>query len=386
VVRARDPDSCAELRACLKRTIAPLVHASTLPGWAYATSEAFDIDRMMFERVWLPVAHVSEVTEPGSFVASEPFADRFIVARGADFALRGFIDRCAHRGTPLTDGDSGRLANLTIVCPYHGLSYDLSGRASELSSATLGLASTPYLTPVRVAEWGGFVFACRSDRAPDLHAWMGPSPPWIARASMHALRLARRRVHTVKANWKLCVENFQEAHHFTLVHPGLQAVTPWSRSSSVDFGAAWLGGSMEIRQDVQTVSVSGRMEGRHPVASEEDARTVRDAMLFPAWLTSLQPDYFLSYRLVPTAPDQTTIIADIFFHAETPPRGDAADDVFTFWDRTNAEDRAICERQHRGVTAPSYRPGAYASSDDGVHAFDRRVARAYVDVLAPEVP
>ena len=103
-----------------------------------------------------------------------------------------------------------------------------------------------------------------------------------------------------------------------------------------------------------------------------------DALLFPAWLTSLQPDYLLSYRLVPRAPDRTTVIADIFFHQGARASEAEPADVYTFWDRTNAEDRAICERQQRGVSSPSFARGTFARVEDGQHAFDRRIAEHYL--------
>jgi Rieske 2Fe-2S family protein len=96
-----------------------------------------------------------------------------------------------------------------------------------------------------------------------------------------------------------------------------------------------------------------------------------------SWLTSLQPDYFLSYRLLPRSASETLVTADIYFHASAFVDGFDPSDVVTFWARTNAEDRAICERQQRGMAAPSFEPGPYASVEDGVFAFDRKLISEY---------
>jgi glycine betaine catabolism A len=126
---------------------------------------------------------------------------------------------------------------------------------------------------------------------------------------------------------------------------------------------------MELHPDFETVSEDGRRDGRPFVASEEDRRVVRDALFFPTWLSSLQPDYLLSYRLVPRAVDQTLVVAEIFFHAAAfHERFDPAA-VTSFWDRTNAEDRAIVELQQRGLTESSHEPGPLAPSEDGIAAF-----------------
>ena len=135
---------------------------------------------------------------------------------------------------------------------------------------------------------------------------------------------------------------------------------------------------MEIAAGAETVSEDGRLAGRPLLAHPGDARLVHDALLLPAWLLSLQPDYLLSYRLVPRAPDRTTVIADIFFHQGARAGESEPASVYRFWDRTNAEDRAICERQQRGVASPSFRPGAYAAVEDGMQAFDWRLAEHYL--------
>lgn len=366
------------LRTALERTLEPQASARQLPRDVYAAPPFLDLDAAIFSSAWLPVCHVSELASPGAFAALDAFGERVLVVRGADLELRAFFDRCLHRGTPLTSDPSGRLERLELVCPYHGLVYDLRGEAREPQASALRLDRRE-LDRASVAERFGFVFVRLGREGSALAD--ETAPPWLERASMHALRLARRSTHIAHANWKLLVENFQEAHHFALVHPSLERRTPYAASESHDFGGRFLGGSMRLADDCETVSESGRRSCRPFVAAEDDRRVVRDAHLFPGWLTSLQPDYFLSYRIVPRAAGETRIIFEIYVHAEA--TAAAVEDLFLFWDRTNAEDRAICERQHRGVASPSWRPGKYAASEDGMHAFDRRVAAEYLRLAEP---
>jgi glycine betaine catabolism A len=356
----------------VRATLAVDSEARQLPGEAYGEA-GFTLDAAIFRDAWLPVAHASELAVPGTFVACEVFGERIVIVRGADLELRAFYDRCLHRGTPLTEGACGRAERLELVCPYHGLAYDLRGRPDGERARSLGVVAES-LEAAPLAERFGFVFVAAS---PPRRALADETaPPWLERASMGLLRLARRSAHEVAANWKLLVQNFQESHHFPTVHPSLEAKTPAMRSTSQAFGGRFLGGTMEIVPGAETVSDSGRLSGRPFVAAEPDRRRVGDAHLFPGWLTSLQPDYFLSYGLMPLSPDRTRVVADIYVHAAAP---QAADDALhAFWDRTNAEDRAICERQQRGVSSPSYRPGPYAPSEDGMRAFDRLVAAAYL--------
>jgi Rieske 2Fe-2S family protein len=377
-------DRDAFVRA-LERTALPEREARQLPPAAFTSAEAFAMDLALFRRSWLPVAHVSELAEVGSFAALEiapggpggSGGDRVVVVRTPEGELAALFDRCLHRGTPLSTGAGGRFEGLEIVCPYHGLAYDLGGRARPRSAPRVRLGGCDRLPRAALTVRHGFVFVRMQDGAPPLEG--EPEPPWLARAELSALRLGRRTTYEVRANWKLLVENFQESQHFPFVHPALEAETPASASSSHDFGGRWLGGSMDLAAGRETVSTTGLLRGRRLVAAAEDQRVVRDAHLFPGWLTSLQPDYFLSYRLGPRAPDLTTVTADIYFLDGA--GAAAADEVFAFWDTTNDEDRSICERQQRGVGAAGHEPAPYADGEDGVHGFDRRVAEIYLEAL-----
>lgn len=376
------PKRDAELRADLRRVLEPLAQAKALPRRAYVDPDiaAFEAHRL-FPSTWLCAAHQSELDAPGSFVAVESFGERTVIVRGADLELHAWADRCVHRGTPMTEGSSGRLEQLELACPYHGLRYDLTGRVFAPPKQLLHCRGMK-LDQALIAVWNGFVFVNRNPSAQSFPDSVGAMPPWFERAAMHALRLERRTVHEVKTNWKLLVANFQESHHFPSVHPNLEARTPWRQSSSHDFGGLWLGGSMDLDEGTETVSMSGQRNTRPFVAAPQDQRTVRDALLFPTWLSSLQPDYFLSYRLEPISMESTRVIADVFVHNEA--RAETIPDVLEFWDITNAEDRAICEKQHRGIAAPGFHPGAYSSSEDGVHAFERRVAQWLLNTLNEE--
>ena len=125
----------------------------------------------------------------------------------------------------------------------------------------------------------------------------------------------------------------------------------------------------------ETVSRSGSRSGR-PLLLNEPVPHVYDAMLFPRWLTSLQPDYFLSYRLEPLSAGATRVVAEVFFHPAAAPATYA--DVLSFWEVVNAQDRAVCEAQQIGVASAGFEPGPFTDRDEGVHGFEQRVARAHL--------
>jgi Rieske 2Fe-2S family protein len=141
---------------------------------------------------------------------------------------------------------------------------------------------------------------------------------------------------------------------------------------------------MEIK-DAETVSLDGSRHGRPLLVRTPEssaAARVFDAMLFPCLFTSLQPDYLLTYRLTPRTASTTRVTADIYFHPAAFQAGFDPVDVFQFWDRVNAEDKAICEDQQANAASRAFEPMAYTTVEEGMHAFDRMVAAIHRDEAA----
>jgi Rieske 2Fe-2S family protein len=138
---------------------------------------------------------------------------------------------------------------------------------------------------------------------------------------------------------------------------------------------------MKLVEGAETVSTDGAFHGRPllPVREEVDRRKVYDFLLWPNLLLSLQPDYLLTYALWPTDARTTRVVAEIHF-APGASLGRTCEtrDVFDFWDRTNAQDRDVCESQQLGIESGAYEPGRYVEVEDGTLRFDRMVVKAYL--------
>ncbi len=367
------PISPADVAAVL----APFDGALSLPAVAFHDDAVFAREReAIFDRSWLCAGRADEVAHPGAWLRAPITPEGILVVRGTDLVLRAFYNVCRHRAATLVEGPCGRAQELR--CPYHGWTYALNGALDGLPDEPRGFDRSAHgLSPVRVEVWQGFVFVAIEDSIPALREHLDEVPPWLQEAPLDQARRAHRSEYEVNANWKLLAENFQESHHFTRIHPALERLTPNESARSVLSRGPWLGGTMAFAEGVETVSRSGRRSGRPFLASPAYRHQVSDAMLFPTLLTSLQPDYLLTYRLHPLAPSRTLVIAETFVHPAALAASFDPTDVVSFWDVVNAEDRAICERQQIGIRSRGYRASRYSSVEDGVHAFDCRVARAY---------
>jgi Rieske 2Fe-2S family protein len=203
----------------------------------------------------------------------------------------------------------------------------------------------------------------------------------VAAHEPERLKVAAHHDYVVSANWKIVTENYQECYHCGTIHPELCMVSsPRSGENYQMRGAgAWVGGWMALRDEAQTMSLSGRSNGT--VLRGLDAvarRQVAYLMVFPNVLLSLHPDYVMTHRLTPLGPDRTRIRCSWSFSPEDI-EGPGFDPTYAveFWDLTNRQDWSACESVQRGVASEHWVPGQLAPDEDGVYQFVTMVARAY---------
>ena len=192
---------------------------------------------------------------------------------------------------------------------------------------------------------------------------------------MHELRLHRRIVYDVNANWKLIVLNFNECLHCPFVHPVLNRLTDYAGADNVPPAPGYIGGAMGFRDGAQTMSTDGKRRRDYlPGLSEEDRRKVQYYAIYPNLLLSLHPDYMMVHTLWPQAVDRTGIICEWHFHPrEMAQPGFFADDAVEFWDATNREDWKISELAQAGIQSRVYAPGPYSPREGLLHEFDKVV-------------
>jgi Rieske 2Fe-2S family protein len=361
----------------------PLGEARGLPRAAYDDESVFEHERARWLR---PAFHLvgreADWISPGTVRLETVLGQEIIVARAPDLRLRGFFNVCRHRGSALLDGHLTRAG--TIDCPYHGQTYDLTGRARATpSSARDGQAPCLVppgegLRPVRVATWGGFVFASltHDEHAPSLETTLSPIPSEVSTLGLRSLVRAHQSTWELAANWKLVVENFLESHHYPRVHPSLETLTPHARAETLSDAFPWNGGLTIIEPSAETVSLGGTRGGRAflPGLAADERDRVRDYHVSPTLLISRQPDYLLTYRVEPLTVGRTKLTYDVLVH---PANAGPHDDVSAFWDRTNAEDARAIERQQRGISSWGYEPGRLAPVEDGLLRFLREAAAFY---------
>ena len=369
------------MNAFLKTTHIPIAGARTLPREYYVSAELFEEEQeRIFSRRWLCVGRGEQIAERGQYLLQDVGPDSILVLRDRDGVVHAYHNVCRHRGTRLCEEASGQLGE-TIQCPYHAWTYALDGQLLGAPSADTidGFRKTDYpLRPVAVAEWEGFLFINLADDPEPFADAYAPVLTRFGRFNLPALRMARRVVYDVHANWKLLIQNYSECYHCSRVHPALVKITPATSGENDLFEGPFLGGFMEIDGASGSLTMSGRVCGQ--VVGKlppEDMTRVYYYSLFPNTLLSLHPDYVMFHTLWPVGPGRTRIVCEWLFHPdsfESPAFN--PDDGVEFWDMTNRQDWHICEQAQLGVQSRAYRPGPYSARESLSVAFDREVLKA----------
>src|ERR1700761_8211942 len=121
-----------EMARANRRDDAPgLTHT---PVDTYFSRERYDREvATLFRRYPLVVAFSAQLRQPGDFVTNNDSGQPILVVRGRDGVLRAFLNVCRHRSATVETRPCGT-GKRAFVCPYHGWSYDLTGRLGGITA------------------------------------------------------------------------------------------------------------------------------------------------------------------------------------------------------------------------------------------------------------
>jgi Rieske 2Fe-2S family protein len=370
-------------REALLKTLGPSGAGYSLPQEAYVSQAVFEWERThFFEGSWTCIGRATELASSGDRKAVRIGSESILLVRSDDGALRGFFNVCRHRGHELMA--EGACTNSAVIkCPYHAWVYGLDGRlkgAPHFGSRKGFEASDYPLIEAAVAEWHGWVFVNASGDAGPFDEHVGNLTQFIAPYEPERLQCLAHHDYVIEANWKIIVENYHECYHCPQIHPELCRVTPPDSGLNIDPMGAWAGGTMDLMEHAQTMSLTGASGGVPiPTLDEHQLRQVLYFGLFPNLLISPHPDYLMSHRIEPLSITSSRIECEWLFPPEASER-DGFDPSYAvdFWDITNKEDWSACEAVTRGASSRGYRQGPLAPAEDAVHDFMTMVARGYL--------
>jgi carnitine monooxygenase subunit len=364
----------------------------SLPSWAYTDAEFLALEReRIFRPSWQVICHVSEIPNPGDYQCFDFIGEMLFALRGNDGRVRAFHNVCRHRASRLLDGPRGHCAR-RIICPYHAWSYDLEGRLASIGDR----AAFPHLdiareslAPVEMEIYAGFVFVRIQGGGPSVKEMLAPYADEIATHEFEKLEpLGRVTLRPRTVNWKNVGDNYSDALHIPVAHPGLTRL----------FGATYRVESQEWVDrmsgdvtDKPSRNWAERIYQKHLPVSEKLAADKRRSWVYfkmwPNFAFDVYPDQVDIMQWLPVSP--TTCLIREIGYAKPDARREMRVARYCNWRinrQVNAEDTVLIQRVQDGMASGSYRQGPLAAGEVALRSFGKRLRALIPECNEPAPP
>ncbi|HSY94881.1 MAG TPA: aromatic ring-hydroxylating dioxygenase subunit alpha [Steroidobacteraceae bacterium] len=361
-------------------------HTEGLPADAYFDPRQYERElQRIWYRNWVYVGRSSDLARARSFRTFEIGDQRILLVRDEQRGLQGFYNTCRHRGAALCREPEGMLRAGTIVCPYHAWVYNLQGdllrTSSKAHASGFDVADFP-LYRISVKEWSGFIFVALNDRPPPFEKIFDLPLNRLDAWPLEELVVGHVLSKTMRSNWKIFWENYNECLHCPGVHPQLSQLVPiygrglleerddpqW-RAHAADPDPKFKGG---LRSGAATWSLDGKTTGvPFPGLSDADRKAGYVYMTgLPSVFLVGHVDYVRVVRLLPLGPELTEMRVEYLFSPQTlaDPQFDLRN-VVDFTNRVMTEDAQVCELNQLGLRARPHLRGVVMPEEYVVRQF-----------------
>jgi phenylpropionate dioxygenase-like ring-hydroxylating dioxygenase large terminal subunit len=363
-----------------------------LPGWIYRDAEFLEAEKeRVFATSWQIVCHVNDIPHPGDYHTLDFLGEPWVAVRGKDRRVRAFANVCRHRAARLLDGNAGSCA-AAIVCPYHAWTYELDGRLravpqrrdfAEFAQGQYGLKA------VETEIYQGFIFVRLQPGLPSVADMLAPYAEELADHRLEELKpLGRVTLRTRRVNWKNVTDNYSDAMHITVAHPGLTRL--FGQSYGVE-SKPWVDKMWGRLRDTPSAQRSERMYQAvlpdAPHLPRERQRLWTYFKLWPNLAFDVYPDQIDFMQMIPISPTETLIREIAYAHPDERREMRAA--RYLNWRinrRVSVEDKALIERVQTGMGSQSFTPGPLGRGEVALRSFARRMREVIPECRLEHAP
>lgn len=295
---------------------------TSVPASVYTDPAHFEREkRALYDRMPQIMVPSALLPQPGMALPYDSTGRPLLITRDADGTAHVFLNVCRHRGTRLVEGEDA-VCTKKLVCPYHAWTYAVDGRLLALprpdtfpgmDKGDMGLVELPSL------EAGGLIWFSPQQEADFTHVRKLSEDLDSFGTGSHVL--FRRKLHTVRANWKLIMDAFLESYHVTRLHA--KTIGPFFKDgvTSGDMIGPFARSAVGRLEDVEGVDLNDMAALRRVVTFAY--QLVPGALIIPS------PDYLNVMTMMPRAHD-ITLVEDFMLIPEEPATEKARD----HWERS----------------------------------------------------
>lgn len=372
-------------------TCAPPDDGRGLPGWIYRDMDFLEAEKeQVFAGAWQIICHLNDIPNPGDYHTLDFLGEPLVCVRQRDLGVEAFFNVCRHRAARLLDGVGSCPGR--IVCPYHAWGYDLDGRLTAVPQRAefAAFANERYgLKQLETEVYLGFVFVRLKSGLPSVAEMLDPFAAELASYRLEELQpLGRVTFRVREVNWKNVTDNYADAMHIPVAHPGLTRL--FGQSYGIE-AQPWVDKMWGRLRDAPSSQPSERMyQAILPRVShlpDERQRLWTYFKLWPNVAFDLYPDQVDFMQIMPVSPTRTLIREIAYAHPDSRREMRAA--RLLNWRinrRVSIEDKALIERVQAGMGSRSYTPGPLGRNEVGLRSFARRLRELIPESNLDEAP
>jgi TetR/AcrR family transcriptional repressor of bet genes len=331
-----------------------------LPRWSFEAAAAFQLERAeLFAGNHQFIGDQRTIPLPGAYLALDIGAERALVVRDENGALRAFRNSCADSPHELAPGYCGQWHG-AIACAVHGHRFHYDGTPQ-------GGSRTAPLHPLELRLTEDWIWVGgRADSSPSDFERVGPArsggPDWYGTAALHwrgdgegAAAAPRPAEILVCANWKVIVEQWLAAA------PGWTAAEPETGPAAASLivvrGRAVIGERWSARRYRSLLGIGA------------DAPWQR-RFIAPNQFIERRPDGVSIIQILPAAPGRSILRSfDYAFHDYAVSARALRYLARRLTPERRAAGIALAESVHQGIAAYGYDPPNAESLGPAVGAF-----------------
>jgi len=365
----------------------------SLPAWVYSNDEFFVLEKdVIFRCAPQLVCHESDIPNPGDY---ETFTflnrDAFVI-RTSGGSVRAFYNVCRHRAHRLLSGDRGNCGH-RIVCPYHAWSYSSEGALTGVPyiEEYEGLSMSDYgLVEIEHEIYFGFIFIRFGSDDRSVADWLAPVSAELSLYQLpQVVSIAERAHHQVRANWKNGADNYIDALHVRVAHPGLNGLL----NKSYGITAA----SDEVfRLEGQVKDVLGKSELARryheclpvvPHLPESHQKSWLYFLIWPNLMFNLYPDQVEFMQFLPVDANHSVIRYGTYAVPDDRPAMQEARELNIALNvEVGDEDMALISSVQRGMENDCFGQGPLGRNESGLLGFASKLRQLLPVSTEAEAP
>ena len=329
---------------------------------------------------WVCPGLAGEIPNAGDYMTFSIAGEPIFSIRDTKGQVRTYANVCKHRMMQLVEG---RGTAKRVVCPYHAWTYDLDGRliGAPHMERTEGFSKADNcLTELRTEIWNGWIYVTQNPKVESVASALSALDDLVGRYGMADYVPVLREEHVWQTNWKLLTENFMEGYHLPVAHKN--TVGKWFKLDDTVFPD-------EVFDSFTYQTFGKTGDARYGVAHPDNTALTGDwrgtsimPTVFPAHMYVLAPDHLWYLSLRPKGVGEVHVRFGVAIAPEvdrmlSDPKERSAwiDELVTFFEHVNTEDRGVVEGIFAGSKSGYAAPGPLSWLEREIHDFQKYLAR-----------